>query len=169
MTPMNWPLQSHCDSFYGNPRGHGGHSNPTWEHENLVDFVPPWKMIDEDSKRPVPHFKMHKKVVDSLTRVFEKIWEFYGKDQSKIEAVHLHIFSGSYVFRPIRGGTHLSMHAYGVALDLASSLNELGAPYNPKHGLPMEVINEFEAEGWVWGGRWHGRPDAMHFQAAIVG
>jgi len=83
--------------------------------------------------------------------------------------VHLHIFSGSYVFRAIRGGTHLSMHAYGIAVDIAAGLNELGKPYDPARGLPQDFINAFEAEGWTWGGRWHGRPDAMHYQAARVG
>ncbi|HYT43511.1 MAG TPA: M15 family metallopeptidase [Methylomirabilota bacterium] len=169
MTKQNWPTQSHCDTFYGNPHGHDGHSSPEWEHENLVDFYPPWQMIDEDSKKLVQHFKIHKKCKDSLTRVFERIWEFYGKNQTVIENHHLHWFSGSYVFRSIRGSTRLSMHGYGVALDIASSLNEMGSPWDPHHGLPSQVIKEFEEEGWVWGGRWHGRPDAMHFQAAIVG
>jgi hypothetical protein len=31
------------------------------------------------------------------------------------------------------------------------------------------IVQAFEAEGWVWGGRWSGRSiDAMHFQACTV-
>jgi len=91
------------------------------------------------------------------------------KDQSKINAAHLNIFSGSFVFRNIRGSSALSMHAYGIAVDIAAGLGTLGTPYNPKTMLPMDVIKAFETESWIWGGRWKGRPDCMHFQAAIVG
>ncbi len=160
---QDWPTQANCDDYYGNPR-----KGSSWEIANLVKIVPPWKMIDEDSKRPVTSFKMHKKVEASLNRIFNKIWETYGKSQEEIEKHGLHVFSGSYVFRNIRGGSHLSMHSYGIALDIASQLNDLGKPYDPKHGIPMEVVKMFEAEGWTWGGRWTGRPDAMHFQAASV-
>ena len=164
-----WPLQSDCDDYYDDPRGEDGKADPDWEKENLVQFVPPWKMIDEDTKEPVPFFLFHKKAVQSLTKIFDTIWLMYNKDQAAIEKDNLHLFSGSYVFRPIRGGTHLSMHAYGVALDIAAGLNEMGKPYDPKHGLPMKVVHVFEKEKAIWGGRWHGRPDAMHFQFAIVG
>ncbi len=62
----------------------------------------------------------------------------------------------------------LLLFTYGCALDIASNLNELGEPYDPKRGLPMAFVTLFEDEGWTWGGRWTGRPDAMHFQAARV-
>lgn len=163
LSKQKWPTQSECDSFYGNPR-----AGSAWENANLVPFVPPWQMIDEDSKRPVHTFKVHKKVQGSLARVLLSVWSFYGRSQATIESHHMHLFSGSYVFRNIRGGNRLSMHSYGIAIDIAAGLNELGAPYNPIRGLPMPLIEAFEAEGWTWGGRWHGRPDAMHFQAALV-
>lgn len=140
-----------------------------WEHANLVQITPPWRCIDEDTKTTVPHFPMHRKVADSVNRIFAKTWEMYGKSQSAIEKDHLHLFSGTFVFRNIRGGSHLSMHSYGIAIDIAAGLNALGAPYNPARGLPMKFVELWEAEGWVWGGRWRGRPDAMHFQAATIG
>lgn len=158
-----WPLQRECDSFYGNPR-----NGAPWEASHLVDFTPPWRMVDEDSKRPVPHFKVHRLVKPSLDRIFARIWDTYHHSQAEIEAHHLHLFSGCYVFRNIRGSNSLSMHSYGIALDIAAGLNSLGAPYNPARGIPMEVVKCFEDEGWTWGGRWHGRPDAMHFQASRV-
>lgn len=169
-TKSSWPTQAECDKFYGNPRNPNNPEevSPTWERNNLVDITPPWQMIDEDTRKPVPHFKMHRKVKDSIDRVFARVWAHYGQSQAEIEKVSLHIWSGAFNFRPIRGGTHLSMHAYGIAIDLASSLNGLGKPYDPKHGLPQVIIDEFEHEGWTWGGRWKGRPDAMHFQASRV-
>jgi hypothetical protein len=159
-----WPLQSECDNYYGNPRGRRGRASLIWEKTSLVKIVPPWQMVDEDSKKPIASFLMHRRVRDSINRAFEAIWELYNKDQAIIESKGLHLFSGSYVYRPIRGGTHLSMHAYGCAIDIAASENELGS----HHGsMPLAVVKIFEEqEKWVWGGRWHGRPDPMHFQAA---
>lgn len=164
----HWPAQADCDAFYGNPRGGNGGASRLWESNNLVRCIPPWKMIDEDSRHPVSGIEIHRKCLASLSLVLENAWALYGKSQAEIERHSLHISSGSYVFRNIRGGVNLSMHSYGCALDLASGLNALGEPYNPQRGLPVEFVQLFEAEGWTWGGRWTGRPDAMHFQAATV-
>ena len=161
----NWPTQAGCDAFYGNPRGRGGGASSAWESSNLVRYKPPWQMFYEG--KPISGITIHKKCLDSLARVFDKAWKLYGS-QAQIERHHLHQFSGSYVFRNIRGSSRLSMHAYGCALDIAAELNALGHPYNPSRGLPMDFVKLFEDEGWTWGGRWHGRPDAMHFQAASV-
>ena len=164
---QRWPAQAECDDYYGDPRGSNG-ASPKWESSNIVRVVPPWRMIDEDSKRPISGISIHRKCAASLTRILNKAWELYGKSQAEIDKRGLNVFSGSYVFRNIRGSSRLSMHAYGCALDIASQLNELGKPYDPKRGLPMEFVKLFEDEGWTWGGRWTGRPDAMHFQAAYV-
>jgi len=163
-----WPTQAECDDFYGNPRGHGGGASHEWETKNLVLYHPPWRMIDEDSRHQISGITVHKRCLDSMARIFEKAWEMYGKSQAEIEKRNLHLFSGSYVFRNIRGSSRLSMHSYGCAIDIAAGLNELGEPYDPKHGLPIEFVRLWEDEGWTWGGRWQGRPDAMHFQAAYV-
>ncbi len=156
-----WPTQAGATAFYGNPRSRG------WQAANLVLYVPPWKMYYEG--KPIRGITIHKKCRDSLARVFDKAWEMYGKSQAEIEKHHLHDFSGSYNLRNIRGSNRLSMHAYGCALDIAAELNAMGSPWNPRKGLPMEFVKLFEDEGWTWGGRWRGRPDAMHFQAARVG
>lgn len=166
--PNVWPLQRECDEFYGNPRGANGRADPRWVRENLVDYSPPWRIIDEDSKEVILSFKVHKKCVESLTRVMNAIWNGCGQSQEWIDSHHLHWFSGSWVFRNIRDSSKLSMHSYGIALDFAASLNGLGEPWSPTKGVPLLMIEMFEREGWTWGGRWQGRPDAMHFQAARV-
>ena len=165
-----WPAQADCDTFYGNPRRPSGApgASGVWENANLVSFIPPWRMIDEDTRKPVTAITIHRKCLDSIGRVFARTWDFYGREQEAIEANHLHLFSGSYVFRNIRERDTLSMHSYGCAIDIAAGLNELGEPYDPKNGLPMAFVKLFEEENWTWGGRWTGRPDAMHFQAAYV-
>lgn len=165
-----WPLQSECDRFYGNPRGGYHKVNAIWSRNNIVKVTCPWQLYDDDNlKVKITNFSMHRKVKDSLDRIFAKAWEeIWHKDQDLVEKDNMHRFSGSFVFRSIRGSTHLSMHAYGIALDFAANLTGLGEKYDPKKGPPMSFVKIFEDEGAVWGGRWKTRPDCMHFQFARV-
>ncbi len=67
----------------------------------------------------------------------------------------------SFNWRPIRGGSSLSYHSWGVAIDLNPGTNGMG-----KQGdMPMKVVEIFESLGFKWGGRWQGaRRDPMHFE-----
>ena len=57
----------------------------------------------------------------------------------------------------------LSLHSWGVAVDVNDDGNAMGTAGTLPHGFP-EV---WEAIGWVWGGRWSGASrDPMHFQWA---
>lgn len=58
----------------------------------------------------------------------------------------------------------LSMHAWGLAVDLGVSQNALGA----EPTMDPQVVEVFEAHGFVWGGRWS-RPDGMHFELRVAG
>jgi D-alanyl-D-alanine carboxypeptidase len=162
-----WPHQSRreeMDAFYGDPRGPRGKESKEWVKKYLVPVAPPWKMIYVDKRKvtPIPHFQFNKIAAPSLARVVKAIWEHYGKSQSTIEAYGLNSFGGSFNFRPIRKSTHLSNHAYGCAIDIDPEHNPLGA----KHGrMPADVVALFKAEGWRWGGDYHGRKDWMHFEA----
>jgi hypothetical protein len=53
----------------------------------------------------------------------------------------------------------LSMHAFGLALDVNTPTNQLGTPGD----MDPRVVEIFERWGFVWGGRWS-RPDPMHFE-----
>lgn len=159
MTTM-WPLQRNCNAFYGDPRGSGGKASPTWERNNLVTVSPPWKMYF--SGEPVSGCRVHKKCAESLKRIFARIWERCGKSQAEIDRIGMSIYAGAYLFRKMRGGSSLSMHSWGCAIDFDPARNGLGNK-NPK--MDRRVIEEFEREGWEWGGHWT-RTDGMHFQAA---
>jgi hypothetical protein len=165
---IRWPLQRNCSSFYGDPSDPADPDKPSerWEKAQLVHAIPPWKMVETDTRDPVPYFQVHRKVLPSLNRVLLTIWMGYGQDQAAIEKEHLHCFSGSFVYRSIRHGHGLSMHSYGVAIDLADNVNQQGSH---AYLMPAQAVAAFEAEGWVWGGRWAGSTiDPMHFQAARV-
>lgn len=163
-----WPLQRDCDKFYGNPRGANGRANPAWEAENIVIVKAPYQLYYGTT--PIRGIRVHRRVSDSLRRVFQRIWEAAGQDQSVVNSWGASAFSGAYVFRNKRGGATLSMHAYGCAIDLDAPRNGMGNT-RPNFGRPgpNAVVHAFEAEGWTWGGRWSGRNcDGMHFQASRV-
>lgn len=166
---MNWPLQRDADKFYGNPRGRDGlRASPQWEAENLVIVSAPYQLYYD--KKPIRGIRVHRKCAESLRRVFERIWDAAGRNQSVVDSWGASTFAGAYVYRNKRRGATLSMHAYGCALDLDPVRNAMGntRPNFAKPG-PYAVVSAFEAEGWVWGGRWSGRScDGMHFQAARV-
>ena len=75
---------------------------------------------------------------------------------------------GGFAWRRIAGEQRLSAHAFGIALDLNAQL----APYwrwsslkpHPRQlDYPSEIVTAFEAEGFIWGGKWH-EYDLMHFE-----
>lgn len=162
---MKWPLQRDCDAFYGNPRGGRGASG-SWETGCLTRVKPPFAMYYDG--RPVSYILMNRKCADSFRRVLNKIWIASGKDQSVLDKWGASTFAGSYVFRQKRGGSTLSMHSYGCAIDLDPARNGFHNT-NPNFGRgdARKVVEAFESEGWEWGGSWAGRScDGMHFQAA---
>lgn len=159
-----WPLQSDCDEFYGNPRGLKGNYNPKWAADNLVHVACPWPLHIE--KSPVPFITIHKKCAESLKLVLNSIWEACNKDFKIIDKLQYDVFDGSFNYRPKRGSSSLSMHAYGCAIDWDAAEN----PFHDRKHLFKDdslLVVKFEAEGWVWGGRWS-NPDAMHVQAARI-
>jgi hypothetical protein len=70
-------------------------------------------------------------------------------------------YGGCYVPRFIdrNPSLPLSMHAFGLAVDINVSTNQLGTEgdMNPR------IVEIFERWGFVWGGDWS-RPDPMHFE-----
>ncbi len=73
-----------------------------------------------------------------------------------------------YAERPIRGGTELSNHASGTAIDLNATSHPLGT--QPAANFTRDEIATIRAivartEGCVrWGGDYSGRKDSMHFE-----
>lgn len=155
-----WPLQRDCAKFYGDPRGSNGAASSRWERENLITVPCPWALTY--AGRPVKGIRVHRKVAESLTRALANIWERVGQSQAEIDRIGMSVYGGGYNFRVMRGGSSLSMHAYGAAVDFDPGRNALG---DATPAMDPRVIEEFEREGWEWGGHWS-RPDGMHFQAA---
>ncbi|HVL98596.1 MAG TPA: M15 family metallopeptidase [Egibacteraceae bacterium] len=64
------------------------------------------------------------------------------------------------LFNPQRG---LSMHAWGLAVDINVSTNGYGAV--PQ--MDPRIVEVFDRWGFVWGGRWS-IPDGMHFELGAI-
>jgi hypothetical protein len=95
--------------------------------------------------------------------------------------------TGSFNCRPVvtpaGAGTTLSMHSYGLAIDVdplqnpfvatdGSTRNRYARPYvdRSRHlpGMIHDgdvVVRAFERIGWSWGGRWTHGKDYMHFSS----
>lgn len=158
-----WPKQSQCFTKFGNP------SLPTFR-KHLTTINPPFPMWMGDI--PIKRITVNKICSESLSRILHKIWEHYGKDKNLIKRAGVDVFSGAWAVRPMRGGRNLSMHAYGLAIDINAPENQLGwkpGYHSDSFTDDHPVVIFFKEEGWVWGGDWKSRPDGMHFQAAIVG
>jgi hypothetical protein len=152
--PPRWPKEADAPEFYGHSDG-----SAKWEAENLVTFDAPYTLYMDGT--PVNRIRCHKKVADSLKRILSKIQALYDS-QEKRRAAGVDQYDGCHNYRSVRGATHLSMHAYGAAIDLDSAHNPLGATHGT---MPAEVVAIFKAEGWRWGGDYSGRKDWMHFEA----
>lgn len=164
------PTQRECDVFYGNPRGRGGAVvSQKWYAENIVYVLPLWPMNMGTIK--ITRIPFHRKAAQALSDVFADIKQHF--ELAYIQAAGLQIFGGSYNYRVMRGGTALSMHAYGCAIDFDPTNNGLG-DRTPKLANYRPVIDVFYKHGAIWGGDWNGngdtlderRCDGMHFQFA---
>ena len=84
---------------------------------------------------------------------------------------------GTYIWRKIANTNRLSMHSFGMTIDLTPELTEYwqtdltraGRPISEDeplvyhNQLPLEIVSIFEAHGFIWGGKWH-HYDTQHFE-----
>lgn len=165
MHNSDWPLQKNCDSFYGDPRGAGGSTvDLLWYHESIVFVTPRWPMVMGDIV--ITRIAFHRLCAPALEAIFDEIAadEFLADEAADV----LRNFGGSFAYRPMRGGTRLSMHSYGCAIDFDPEHN---AQHDDKPLLASypDLVAVFKKHGAVWGGDW-AMPDTdgMHFQFARV-
>lgn len=101
--------------------------------------------------------RCHEKVGDSLHRILTVISK--GPDAELLKK-----YAGCYNYRVMRGGTSLSCHAWGIAIDLAPDTNGNRMPWPKIATMPITVMEAFSREGFLSAGSAWSR-DAMHFQA----
>jgi len=75
----------------------------------------------------------------------------------------LKTWDGCFNIRKKRGLTSMSLHSWGIAIDVNAAWN--GLNMTPK--LSKEFVNCFTTAGFDWGGTWT-RKDGMHFQLKSI-
>jgi hypothetical protein len=121
---------------------------------------------DYDRKIQVTRFSAHAKVEDSLKRIFKRTLNHYGLTQ--IRKLYLDIFSGCYVYRSTTGSSSLSLHSWGIAVDIDAAHNQMNEGSGEAafaRAIYAPFIDFWEDEGWVSLGRARNY-DWMHFQAS---
>lgn len=126
------------------------------DESNLVRLDVAGLGIQYDGK-PVRVIRCHKKVADSLKRIFTAISK--GPHKGVLEK-----YAGCFNNRNMRGGTAKSTHSWGIAVDLDPDNNGNHISWPTRSTMPLEVMEEFAKEGWKSAGAFWGR-DSMHHEA----
>lgn len=139
MGPNEEPVANYMRrSTYGNPKQAG------WYGKNLVTIYSP---------SGVP-FVVHRETAPAFQG-------FLGDLEASGYSIRPTESSG-YNYRTIRGGTALSQHAFGNAIDINSLTNPMQSEL--KTDMPDNVRDMASKWGLEWGGDWSSTKDAMHFE-----
>lgn len=150
--PNPWPSDNEVDltRFFGK----------AGDESNLVSFEFPFPMYYEGKR--VLRGRCHHKVKDSLLRVLGEIGMRWAGNRGVLEEAE--DYGGIYNFRKMRGGSSISRHSWGIAIDLDPDDNGNHVPWPQQADMPLEIMEAFAREGWLSAGAFWGR-DAMHHQA----
>lgn len=157
-----WPHQSEVAAFFG-PPGEPACTN------GKVTLPMPFSLAWElDTK--VRRFSCHSKVATALNAIFNQAYAHYG--EARFVELRLNLYGGCFELRKMRntsGGT-LSMHSWGIAVDLDPERNQLkwgrdkAVFAKPEYEPFWKIV---EAQGAVSLGRVRNF-DWMHFQFATL-
>jgi hypothetical protein len=108
--------------------------------------------------------RVHKKAAPAFTRVAARLGKALARDATLAPFVAR--LGGTFNERNIAGTDRPSAHSYGIAIDLNDALSnywrwEKSGAW--KNRIPQAIVDAFEAEGFIWGGRWY-HFDTMHFE-----
>ena len=149
-----WPTEDKMEEFYGAPG------------TNQVMLILPFPMVLAwERGTEITRFSINKKCHDSALRVYNRVLSDYGIEG--IRSLGFDIFGGCLNVRPKRGGSSLSTHAFGAAIDTDPARNSLRS--NKQNAtLANPVCDKFwqawTDEGWLSLGKARDF-DWMHVQA----
>jgi hypothetical protein len=122
---------------------------------------------------------VHRIIRDALLRIDNALTSESRTDAELKRFIDSLAPIGAYNWRRVRGGRSLSYHSWGLALDLQRQQRETKAvywqwekdrnsnwifiPLEDRWQPPEKVIQAFEYEGFIWGGKWLFF-DTMHFE-----
>lgn len=113
--------------------------------------------------------RVHRRTAPAFERVARRLEEAVALDSSLLPFLK---GLGTFLRRNIAGTDRPSPHSWGIALDLNAALSDYwrwgaeakrGRPLRWRNRVPGAIVDAFEAEGFIWGGRWY-HYDTMHFE-----
>lgn len=112
-------------------------------------------------------YPFHERAAEPLGRVVKRL-EPEVKANPKL-LPFLKDIGGTFIWRTIKRSKRLSGHSFGIAIDINVERSDYwrwtyrGKPMIWKNRVPQVIVDAFEAEGFIWGGRWK-HYDTMHFE-----
>jgi hypothetical protein len=129
------------------------YGDPALEHNMTVWDIPTNLEIGMIPKK----LYCNKDLVGPLSQAFKNLIDTGN-------VAELRTWDGCFNIRKKRGLSSMSLHSWGIAIDVNSSWNQLGT----KGNLSPEFVKCFTDAGMDWGGNWTGRCDPMHFQLKSI-
>jgi hypothetical protein len=119
------------EEIFGSPSKANGMLNEAWEAEYICRVPPPngWQLYYQDDTKivQVSGIRIHRLLRDSFVAVLDEVWDFAKHDignsatdnkiRSWLHNSHLDVHGGGFNYRKITGGSGLSLHSYGIAID----------------------------------------------------
>lgn len=146
---MQLQSQQNLLKLFGNPITH----TDTFEEKFCIKWLVP-----TDVRTAIPalpeYIFCNQILTKPLLAIFKKLIELNLHHE-------IRTYDGVYEPRFVRGSdTKISLHAFGLAIDL----NESDNPLNGKSSWSDAFVQAWRDGGWNWGGDFVDRKDPMHFQ-----
>jgi hypothetical protein len=130
--------------------------------KNLKSFVWCPKLVNQTIQ-----FNKKNGAFEALKRVSDEL-DLHPEWKKYIQNI-----GGTFNWRNISGTNRLSAHSFGITIDINTSFSHYwqwdcgckneNAKLGYKNSIPMELVEIFEKNGFIWGGRWY-HYDTMHFE-----
>lgn len=138
--------------YYGRIEiGRDGLPTARWESRALTTINTPFHFhLAWDKETVIRKIRVHKVAAQSLANAIQDL-SLRGKDWLDLWGVN--VFGGCYGFRVNENGRGLSLHSYGLAIDLSPERNPLGQKWDGRRNMmPREAVDIFTGHGWTWMG-----------------
>jgi hypothetical protein len=152
--------QQQMKAKYGNP-------NKTGKGYLITISLPFPMIVAWQRSQVVNSIQCHKLIADRLKNALTEILEVYGLKE--IQRLGINIYGGCFNYRLMRGGTKLSTHSWGTAIDLDPDRNLLHETAKTARFARPEykaMIDIFYKYGFINLGR-EKNYDWMHFQTSV--
>jgi len=132
-----------CLARYGDPE------------KNELKFMQVWDVPSNLEHGAIPKkIYCNKDIVPALNQAFSNI-------NSRGLANQVKTWDGCFNIRKKRGGATMSLHSWGLAIDVNAAWNGFGK----EPTMSPELVKCFTDAGFDWGGTWK-KKDGMHMQLA---